>query len=49
MDKACNFTKNNIPPWVFFTFLKLYKTNGTKSRKASGLLRFSEIIPFKTL
>ena len=23
--KACNFTKNNNPPWVFFTFYKLYK------------------------
>ena len=22
---ASNFTKNNTPPWVFFTFLKLYK------------------------
>ena len=22
---ACNFTKNNNLPWVFFTFLKLYK------------------------
>ena len=22
---ACNFTKINISPWVFFTFLKLYK------------------------
>ena len=22
---ACNFTKTNTPPWVFFTFLKLYK------------------------
>ena len=21
----CNFTKSNIPPWVFFTFLNLYK------------------------
>ena len=21
----CNVTKSNIPPWVFFTFLKLYK------------------------
>ena len=20
--KACNFTKSNTPPWVFFTFLK---------------------------
>ena len=23
--EACNFTKGNTPPWVFFTFLKLYK------------------------
>ena len=24
-NKACNFTKNNSPPWVFFTFFKLHK------------------------
>ena len=23
--EACNFTNINTPPWVFFTFLKLYK------------------------
>ena len=23
--EACNFTKSNTPPWVFFTFFKLYK------------------------
>ena len=23
--KAYNFSKSNAPPWVFFTFLKLYK------------------------
>ena len=23
--EACNFTKSNIPPWVFFTFLKLIR------------------------
>ena len=23
--EACNFTKINTPPWVFLTFLKLYK------------------------
>ena len=23
--EACNVTKSNTPPWVFFTFLKLYK------------------------
>ena len=22
---ACNFTKINSPPWVFFTYFKLYK------------------------
>ena len=22
---VCNFTKSNIPPWVFFTFFKLNK------------------------
>ena len=27
-SKACNFTKSNNPPWVFFKFLKC--TNGTK-------------------
>ena len=23
--EACNFTKINTPPWVFFTFFKLHK------------------------
>ena len=23
--KACNFTKSNIAPWVFFTIFKFYK------------------------
>ena len=23
--EACNFTKSNTPPWVFFAFFKLYK------------------------
>ena len=40
--KACNFTKINTPPWVFFTFLKLYKwyqiaLRITYSSKYSGL------------
>ena len=25
LGKACNFTKINTPPWVFFTFIKLCK------------------------
>ena len=33
--KACNFTKNNTPIWVFFTFLNFM--DDTKSRKASHL------------
>ena len=33
-----NFTKSNTPPWVFFTFLKLYK--GSKSCNASQMLLF---------
>ena len=33
---ACNFTKFNTPPWVFFTFLNC--RNGTKSRNASHLV-----------
>ena len=23
--ETCNFTKSNTPPWMFFTFIKLYK------------------------
>ena len=23
--ESCNFTKSDIPPWVFFTFFKLYE------------------------
>ena len=25
LQAACNFTKMKTPPWVFFTFFKLYK------------------------
>ena len=34
--KACTFIKNNTPPWVFFTFFKIF-TNDTKSRKVSHI------------
>ena len=30
--EACNFTKTNTPPWVFFTFSKLYKWCQTAQR-----------------
>ena len=26
---ACNFTKTNAPPWVLFTFFRLYKSRNT--------------------
>ena len=32
---VCNFTKSNIPPWVFSCFLNC--TNGTKTRNASHI------------
>ena len=32
---ACNFTKSNTHPWVFFMFLDC--TNGTKSCNASQM------------
>ena len=25
LQASCNFTKGNTPPWIFFTFFKLYK------------------------
>ena len=31
---ACNFTKSNTPPWVFFTF---FLKKRTKSRKTSHI------------
>ena len=36
---ACNFTKINTPPWVFFTFFKLYKMvpNRTTHHKFQNL------------
>ena len=30
--KACNFTKSNTPPWVIFTFFKLYKLSQIAQR-----------------
>ena len=28
-EKACNFTKSNIPPWVYFTFFELLPNGAT--------------------
>ena len=32
--EACNFIKSNTPPWVFFTFSKLYKLHQIKQSVA---------------
>ena len=32
---ACNFTKINTPPWVFFKFFKLYKWHQIEQRTTS--------------
>ena len=37
--EACNFTKINTPPWVFFTFLKLYKWYQIAQRITYDLIR----------
>ena len=37
--EACNFTKSNSPPWVFFTILNCM--NSTKSRNAPQMLQDS--------
>ena len=34
---ACNFTKINTPPWVFFTFFKLYKWYQIAQRTANNV------------
>ena len=34
--KVCNFTKINSPPWVFFTFFKLYKCYQIAQRIRNG-------------
>ena len=39
--KACNFTKSNTPPWVFFTFLNC--TNGTKYTQRYALCVFQGV------
>ena len=30
--EVCNFTKINTPPWVYYTFFKLYKWNQIAQR-----------------
>ena len=36
---ACNFTKTNTPPWMFFTFLKLRKCYQIAQRIADTFSR----------
>ena len=39
---ACNFTKSNNPPWVFFTFFKLCEWYQIAQRTASMIKLFCE-------
>ena len=43
---ACNFTKSNTPPWVFFAFFKLYK--GNESLNAKKIIKEIALEVFKT-
>ena len=36
-DSACKFAKINTPPWVFFTFFKLYKWYQIAQRTTNNL------------
>ena len=43
---ACNFTKSNTHPWVFFTFLNLYKCHQIAQRTMITKIRMI-INPFR--
>ena len=42
---ACNFTKSNTPPWMFFTFFKLYEWYQIAQRITISVLKSSSVIP----
>ena len=44
--QVCNFTKINTPPWVFFTFYKLYKWYQIAQRTTYEI-RCPRVIPFR--
>ena len=47
---ACNFTKSNTPPWMFFTFLKLYEWYQMASQLFNCMAGFNfntKLFPFK--
>ena len=43
--EACNFTKINTPPWVFFTFFKLYQCYQMVQRITYSYIASSEELP----
>ena len=50
---ACNFTKSNTPPWMFFMFFKLYKwyqitqcTSDNDYKKFVPVIHFRSMITF---
>ena len=44
--EACNFTKSSIPPWVFFTFLKLNKCYQIAQSIANRNTFFKNVLTF---
>ena len=42
---ACNFTKGNTPPWMFFTFFKLYEWYQIAQRIIISVQKSSSVIP----
>ena len=46
--EACNFTKSNAPPWVFFMFFKLHKWYQITQRITSVKIHVS-YLPMKLL
>ena len=46
---ACNFTKNNTLPWVFFTFFKLYKWYQIAQRTTYTFPKFISVMTVSDL
>ena len=46
--EACNVTKINIPPWVFYTFFKLYKSYQIVQRITYFEVQFSSFNPLQS-
>ena len=43
--KACNFTKSNTPPWVFFTFFNIVQMVPNRAKRLKYKLKLFRFIP----